>query len=187
MRSMALLLGGLLVSGSAWAVDTGTAGGGQPIDTMQPSLGLKWAISRTGTVMGPESGNVDAGGAVMLGEIRLLATTNVPANYSLCDGQLMPIQQNTDLFSLLGTTYGGDGVSTFRLPDLRGRAAAGFGSGQGLTDRPLGQPFGTERVTQTVATMPSHQHTTLSLPTGSSGGGQPLATSQPTLAIHPVL
>jgi len=76
-----------------------------------------------------------------------------------CDGQLLPISQNAALFSLLGTIYGGDGRTTFALPDLRGRTAIHTGTGPGLSSRPQGQRGGTETNTMTVAQMPSHSHT----------------------------
>ena len=79
--------------------------------------------------------------------------------FALCAGQLLPISQNTALFSLLGTTYGGDGVSTFGLPDLRGRTAIGMGHGPGLSNRTIGQRGGSETNTLTVAEMPAHNHT----------------------------
>lgn len=82
-----------------------------------------------------------------------------PRGWALCDGQLLPISQNAALFSLLGTTYGGDGRTTFGLPDLRGRAAIHQGSGPGLTPRPMGQKSGAEHVALNASTMPVHGHT----------------------------
>jgi microcystin-dependent protein len=78
--------------------------------------------------------------------------------WALCQGQLLPISQNAALFSLLGTTYGGDGQSTFGLPDLRGRAALGMGQGSGLQPYVLGQPGGVESVTLTANQFASHTH-----------------------------
>lgn len=93
-----------------------------------------------------------------IGTIILFAGNFEPRDWAFCNGQLLSIAQNSALFSLLGTTYGGDGVTTFALPDLRGRAAVGCGTGPGLTDRPLGQAFGQEAVTLTTAQLPSHTH-----------------------------
>jgi microcystin-dependent protein len=101
-----------------------------------------------------------------LGEIRLMAgfwpgTRQPPANWMLCDGSLLQIADgnNTALYSLIGTTYGGDGSSTFALPDLRGRVPVNYGSGTGNNPAyELGQQFGAESVTLTDATMPSHSH-----------------------------
>jgi len=93
-----------------------------------------------------------------IGEIKMFAGTFAPSGYAFCDGQLLPIAQNAALFSLLGTTYGGNGTTTFGLPDLRGRAPIHKGQGPGLTSRSLGAMGGSETNTLTVAQMPSHKH-----------------------------
>ena len=93
-----------------------------------------------------------------VGEIGLVAFDFAPRGWALCNGQLLPISQNTALFSLLGTTYGGNGISTFALPDLRGRVPIHFGQGPGLTDRLLGEIGGQESVSLAVTEMPSHSH-----------------------------
>jgi microcystin-dependent protein len=93
-----------------------------------------------------------------LGEIKMFGGNFAPQGYATCDGQLMSISQNTALFSLLGTTYGGNGVQTFALPDLRGRVPMHAGNGPGLTPRILGESGGTENVTLTTAEMPIHSH-----------------------------
>ena len=82
-----------------------------------------------------------------------------PRGWAFCNGQLLPVSQNTALFSLIGTTYGGDGRTTTALPDLQGRAPMHPGRGPGLTSRRLGQRGGTDSVTLTEAQMPSHDHT----------------------------
>jgi len=94
-----------------------------------------------------------------IGEVRLFAGNFAPRNWALCDGQLLPIAQNTALFSILGTTYGGDGRSTFGLPDLRGRVPIHAGSGPGLSPRTLGQKGGEEAHVLTTEEMPGHSHT----------------------------
>lgn len=93
-----------------------------------------------------------------VGEIRMFAGNFAPRGWALCDGQLLAISQNDALFSLLGTTYGGDGQTTFGLPDLRGRIPVHAGQGPGLTPRPLGQKTGSEQETLTIDQMPVHEH-----------------------------
>jgi microcystin-dependent protein len=91
-------------------------------------------------------------------EIRIFGGNFAPIGWAFCDGQLMPISQNTALFSLLGTNYGGDGRTTFGLPDLRGRSPLHQGQGPGLTSRSLGEPAGVETVTLTQSQIPLHTH-----------------------------
>ncbi|MCA9649699.1 MAG: phage tail protein [Myxococcales bacterium] len=101
----------------------------------------------------------------------MFAGNFAPRGWALCDGQLLSIAQNQALFSILGTTYGGDGINTFALPDLRGRAPVGWGHGPGLSDYRLGEATGSETVTLTVNQIPSHGHTlqaTGETPDGSS-------------------
>ena len=93
-----------------------------------------------------------------LGEIRLFPYNFAPRGWAFCSGQLMSIAQNTALFALLGTTYGGNGQTTFGLPDLRGRVAVSSGQGPGLSFYNLGQQAGTETVTLTQSEMPMHSH-----------------------------
>ena len=93
-----------------------------------------------------------------LGQIQAFGFNFAPRGWALCNGQLLPISANTALFSLLGTTYGGDGRTTFALPDLRGRSIVHVGTGAGLTPVSWGQRGGSERVTLTVAEMPNHNH-----------------------------
>lgn len=91
-------------------------------------------------------------------EIRIFAGNFAPRGWAFCNGQLLPISQNTALFSLIGTTYGGDGRSTMALPDLQGRAPMHPGRGPGLTSRRLGERGGVETVTLTEAQLPNHNH-----------------------------
>lgn len=92
-------------------------------------------------------------------EIRIFAGNFAPRGWAFCNGQLLPISQNTALFSLIGTTYGGDGRTTTALPNLQGRAPMHPGRGPGLTDKRLGQRGGVEMVTLSEAQMPNHTHT----------------------------
>lgn len=105
-----------------------------------------------------------------LAEVRIFAGNFAPRGWAFCDGQLLPIAQNTALFSLIGTIYGGDGRSTTALPNLQGRAPMHPGRGPGLTSRRLGQRGGTETITLSEAQMPNHTHTLrATVSRGSSG------------------
>lgn len=92
-------------------------------------------------------------------EIRIFPFNFAPKGWAWCDGQLMPLSQNTALFSLLGTTYGGNGKSNFALPDLQGRAPMHPGQGPGLSLHDLGETGGSETVTLLESEIPSHSHT----------------------------
>lgn len=94
-----------------------------------------------------------------VGEIRWVGFNFAPRGWAFCDGQLLAISQNDALFSLLGTIYGGDGRTTFGLPDLRGRAPVHMGSGPGLTPRNIGAKGGQENVTLSSTQLPAHPHT----------------------------
>ncbi len=106
-------------------------------------------------------------GTPFIGEIRMFGGNFAPAGWAFCSGQLLPISGNDALFSLIGTTYGGDGQNTFALPDLRGRVPVHVGQGPGLSSYTLGQGGGSETVTLTSNQIPAHTHT----PRASSGGG----------------
>ncbi len=93
-----------------------------------------------------------------VGEIRMFAGAFAPRGWAFCDGQLLAVSQNDALFSLLGTIYGGDGRTTFGLPELRGRVPIHAGSGPGLSPRRLGAKSGSEKETLTVNQIPSHTH-----------------------------
>ncbi len=93
-----------------------------------------------------------------LAEIRIVGFNFAPRNYAFCDGQLLPISQNQSLFSLLGTTFGGDGRISFALPELRGRVPTHFGQGPGLTNRNLGQKEGEQSVALNLNQVPQHSH-----------------------------
>lgn len=123
-------------------------------------------------------------------EIRIFPFNFPPKGWAFCNGQLMPISKNTALFSLLGTTYGGDGKSTFALPDLQGNAPMQEGQGQGLSQRFLGEASGSESITLLVSEIPFHTHTLMAgtdpanvqIPTNTvclsrSAGGQAYSTT----------
>ncbi|UKJ06772.1 phage tail protein [Solitalea lacus] len=126
--------------------------------------------------------------------IKLFAGNFAPRGYAICQGQLLPISQNSALFSVLGTTYGGDGQTTFGLPDLRGRVAVGYGQGRGLSNYVLGEVTGMENVTLTLNNLPAHNHAIIGTvqlpvnvdssatdsPSGSYPGPTPGNTYNPT-------
>ena len=117
-----------------------------------------------------------------IAEVRIFAGNFAPRNWAFCNGQLLPIAQNTALFSLVGTTYGGDGRTTFGLPNLQGRAPMHPGRGPGLTQRRLGQFGGTETSTLSVQQMPGHNHRLRCANTAADTGdpdGSLLAPSAP--------
>jgi microcystin-dependent protein len=93
-----------------------------------------------------------------LGEIQIFGFNFAPSGWAQCNGATMSIQQNTALFSLLGTNYGGNGTTTFQLPNFAGRAACSQGQGPGLTQRTIGEAFGTDQVTLRIGEMPGHSH-----------------------------
>ncbi len=111
-----------------------------------------------------------------IAEIRIFAGNFAPRGWAFCDGTLLPVSQNTALFSLIGTTYGGDGRTTTALPNLEGRAPMHPGRGPGLTSRQLGQKTGVETVTLSEAQIPFHTHTARAT-TNSAVAGAPTNTS----------
>lgn len=115
-----------------------------------------------------------------IAQIKLFAANFAPRNWAYCQGQVISISQNTALFSLLGTTYGGNGQTTFQLPNFAGRVAVGAGQGQGLPMYQLGEMSGSENTTLNVSHLPAHTHTitTTTKVMGSSvGGGDEIAGS----------
>lgn len=100
-----------------------------------------------------------------LGEVKIVSFPFAPKGWAFCNGQLLPVNQNQALFSLLGVVYGGDGKTTFGLPDLRGRAALGFGA-----NNPLATPAGTQAQALTLPQLPSHNHTLI---VNSAAGNTP--------------
>src|ERR1039458_1864526 len=103
-----------------------------------------------------------------LGEIKMFAGTFAPIGHALCNGQLLPISQNTALFSLLGTQFGGNGTSNFALPNLQGSFPMHFGQGPGLTQRDIGEAAGEAAVTLLTSEIPAHTHTAQCVTTGGS-------------------
>ncbi len=117
-----------------------------------------------------------------VGQIMAFGGNFAPQGWALCDGSLLPISQYETLFTLIGTTYGGDGQTTFALPDLRSRAALHQGQGPGLSSYVLGQSGGAEEVTLTVGQLPPHSHPVM----GNSGAGTSPSPSGAVWAGSPV-
>ncbi len=145
----------LYYKGDSWVdsnlsvVNTGSS---QAVNNMQPYLTMNYCIALSGIF--PSRDAFEA----YIGEIMLVGFNFAPRWWALCNGQLLPINQNQALFSLLGTTYGGNGTTNFALPDLRGRSPLHWGSGPGLPTISLGQAGGTETFTITTSQMPAHTH-----------------------------
>lgn len=133
----------------------GTSGSASPValNNMQPYQVLNYCIATTGIY--PSRNGMDP----YLGEITLFPYNFVPMEYAACNGQIMSIAQNTALYSLLGTYFGGNGSTTFGLPDLTGRVAIGMGTGAGLTPRTIGEKGGIESITLSNSNLPAHTHT----------------------------
>ncbi|MEM7110834.1 MAG: tail fiber protein [Chloroflexota bacterium] len=108
-----------------------------------------------------------------IGEIRIFAGNFAPRGYAFCDGQLLPISQNTALFSVLQTTYGGDGRTTVGLPNLQNRAAMHSGHGPGLTNRQLGNTGGEDTVTLQANQLPAHNHSLAGISSVRGNDGSP--------------
>ncbi len=157
-------------------------GGGQPVDNRQASLGLRYLIATDSFY--PAQGGSGAATPTFIGQVVASTTNFAPAGFRFADGQLLSIAEHTALFSVIGTTYGGDGQETFALPDLRGRTIIGAGRGPGLTARSLGEAVGTDTFTLTESQMPQHAHA-LGGDTGSSptGGNESVDNMQPSLAL----
>jgi microcystin-dependent protein len=146
----------LVANGTNWISKTlalASIGTGTPISILPPYLTINYSICLFGVY---PSRN---GSESYVGEICIYAFNFPPRNWALCDGSIQSISQNQALFSLLGTTYGGDGQSTFALPDLRGRSPIGQGQGTNLSTRVMGQSGGSETTTLLQANIPAHTHT----------------------------
>ncbi|MFD1613117.1 tail fiber protein [Sphingomonas tabacisoli] len=176
----------LAASVPAIAGETGPAGGGQPFNNQQPYQALTQTIQLQGIFPSRDvTQDQSTAAAYYIASMRSFAFGFAPHTYAQAQGQILSIQQNTALFSLLGTNYGGNGQTTFALPDLRGRTIIGTGQGNGLTNRVIGEQDGQNNVTLTVAQMPAHSHAIDVAPgqSGITGGSQPFDNMQPSLAM----
>jgi microcystin-dependent protein len=148
----------LTFDGTNWVAKNlliGISGSGQPFSIMQPYLCLNYCIAIYGIY--PQRNGADP----FIGELELFGFDFAPNGFAKCDGQYMSIAENSALFSLLGTYYGGDGVTIFALPDLRGRVPIHQGQGPGLTPRTLGERSGSEYIYLTAGQLPAHTHTVI--------------------------
>ncbi|TWT36884.1 Phage Tail Collar Domain protein [Posidoniimonas corsicana] len=173
---------------------TGAAGKASSHSNLQPSLALTPVIALTGlypshnalTADGQVAEGVSPAGAEpYLSEVTWLAHDKVPSGWAIADGRLLDIVDHDALFSLLGTTYGGDGRVNFRLPDLRGRTPIGAGRGAGLSDRRQGITYGEEQESLSAPQLPAHSHDLeQGGQTDPAGGGAPQSNMQPSLTMR---
>ena len=148
----------LTFDGTNWVAKNlfiGNSGSNQPVSIIQPYLCMNYCIALVGVYPARNSANP------FIGEVELYGFNFPPKDFATCDGQVMSINNNQALFSLLGTWYGGDGQTTFRLPDLRGRVAIHQGQGPGLSPYNIGQVGGSEAIYLTVPQLPAHMHTVI--------------------------
>jgi microcystin-dependent protein len=146
----------LSFDGNNWITSSlviGNTGGNQPVNNMQPFLGIYHCIALVGLY--PSRNIMDP----FIGTIATFGFNFAPRSWAFCNGQLLAISGNPSLFSLLGTTFGGDGRTTFGLPDLRGRVAVHPGNGPGLQSIMWGQKSGTNNNTLNINNLPNHTHT----------------------------
>lgn len=182
-----LLVTYVSVASQAAASNTGVTGSNAAVETTNPNLALHWVICTSGLFPSrdydPYNGANDE---PFIGEIRCVAFNPAAGSFSStflpCDGRAMQISTNSALFSLLGTTYGGNGITTFNLPDLRGRVPVGFDNSSFQFQ--LGDVGGQETVTLNTNQLPSHSHTITGGSTGFTGGGQAFPNEQPYLALN---
>ncbi len=145
----------LTFDGTNWVAKSlavATAGGSQPVAIMQPYLAMNYCIAVEGIF--PQQNGANP----FIGEVELFGFNFAPIGWVFCNGQLLSISEYVALFSLIGTTYGGDGMTTFGVPDLRGRVPIHQGQGPGLTNKVIGQNGGSETITLTVPQLPVHTH-----------------------------
>ena len=132
---------------------TGNTGLNSPVNNLQPYQAISFIIALQGIY--PSRSGIEP----FIGEIAMFGGNFAPRGWAYCNGQLLAISNNDALFSLLGTIYGGDGRTTFALPDLRGRVPMHWGNGPGLSDYRIGQKSGSETTTLNVLQLPAHNHT----------------------------
>jgi microcystin-dependent protein len=157
---------------------TTATGSGAAIDVREPSLSLTYLIAAQGFFPG-------AGAPVSIGQVVSFAGSYVPKGFRPADGATLNIAEYNTLYSIIGNTYGGDGLTTFKLPDLRGRTIVGAGAGPGVTPIALGQAFGSDSQVLSPTQLPAHDHgLSGGGATGTTGGGDPVSMVQPSLGLN---
>ena len=171
------------------AQSAGATGGGQPYSNLKPTLTLRYLLCMQGAWPGQSDGTLwqTDRSVPMVGEIRAVAFSDTPNGFAECTGQIVPISQNTALFTLFYTNYGGNGFSTFAFPDLRGTVPVGVGQGPGLPNYTIGQRTGSETITLNITNLPFHRHTISNGNTGLTGASATYSILQPSLAINFVI
>jgi len=178
----AVLLFAVHATPSTAQVVTGSTGNSLAFSNVQPALAITYLIATSGIF--PNGGTLDGSNEdPYLGEIRMFAGDFAPSGYAEANGSVRPLAQNMTLFTVLGTRFGGNGTTEFRLPDLIARTVISAGEGPGLTAYALGEASGSLSRTLLPANLPPHAHSLSSGSTGSSGSGQPFDNRQPTLAL----
>ncbi len=164
--------------------EASAVGSGQPFSIEQPTIALNHEIIVAGIF--PSPGGLEPGSS--LAEIVVTAGTSTPRqNAAVTNGAILPIADNQSLFSILGSVFGGDGETSFALPDLRGRLLVGQGQGPGLASRTHGMESGSSTGTLTLSTMPAHTHVANNLTSSVSGGSGPISLIQPELVLRPIV
>lgn len=174
---------------------TETTGGSQSFSNTQPTLATTFAIALNGSFPSPniviDGGVQNLSSEPLIGSVGQFAGNFAPRGWAEADGRLLQVQDNPALFSLIGTTYGGDGESTFALPDLRGRTPVHPGTAQGQsTNWSLGAKLGSDSVILSEAQMPAHNHELTADParsTFNAGGNQSFSNLQPGLGINYII
>jgi microcystin-dependent protein len=171
---------------TALAGTTGLTGLGLPFDNLQPSLAVTEVMSPSGVF--PSGGGGGSALGDTLGFVYNFAGNFAPGDGFSAQGQVLPISPFPPLFSVIGTTFGGNGTSNFALPNLQGTVVIGAGNGAGLPPQTLGVATGSSTVSLSISQIPPHTHT---LPgggmTGSTGGGQPYSNMQPSLPLQTLI
>ena len=163
---------------------TGVTTGSRPVTIRQPSLALNYGVVVQGIF--PSRGGEGTASGPFIGQI-VTYSGALPAGVLPADGRPVPINEFQPLFSLLGTNYGGNGISTFNLPDLQGRAPTEAGQALGLTGQGLGEKSGSEQVLLGTHQLPPNRVTLPNGKTAVEGGGQPFSIMQPSLGLHAII